>query len=748
MRTMSPALPSMRLLQRSCLRFFVLAGLLPALLVSLTDLVLGQEVVQFRLEVHPKKVPAGSSLEAVLHARIDKGWHLYSMTQPPGGPIPTSISVERNPVFKQVGSVQQPPVHKWFDQTFEIETEYLEGDVDFRIPVKISRSASPGKQTIAVKVRFMVCSDTLCLPPRTKHLTATVSVLPVASGSQPQTAQESSTVGPGSDRKGEVEESPAPRSEPPKATPGRSPVRTSGETKQGPGAGEESGESSPESTLPGGEEGGVVSGGILEGPDSGANGADTFQDRTVTLSTWAYILLAMTMGGLALLTPCVFPMIPITVSYFTKRQADRKQALREATLYSLGIVLTFTLIGFSLTFLFGAGGINRLSASPIVNVIIALVFIFFALNLFGVVDIRVPSSWINALSRKSTGGGFLGIMLMALIFSLTSFTCTVPFVGTVMVAALEGSWVRSLVGVTAFAGVFAAPFFFLALFPSWLHSLPKSGNWMNSVKITMAFLELAAALKFLSNVDLVYQWEILTRPVFITVWLSIALVTTFYLLGRFHFPHEVPSPSVGAGRVLFATFFLAVSFYLLRGLLGLPLGELDAFLPPRDYGNPASMAWTGERVSKIQEEEWLGSYQTALVKAESENRPIFIDFTGYTCTNCRWMESNVFTLPEVRTLLGRYVLVRLYTDGRDPEHEENLRFEQTRFGTIALPFYAIMSPKDQIIDTFAGLTRDREEFIHFLREGLGRQVTTMQPVDQTSPYSEFVTRAVVTGQQR
>lgn len=744
---MSCGLPSMWL-QRPCLRFLVLAGFLTVLLVSLTDPVFGQEVVQFRLEIHPKKAAAGSSFEAVLQARIDEGWHLYSMTQPPGGPIPTSISVEKDPVFKQAGSVQQPPVHKWFDQNFEIETEYLEGDVDFRIPVKISHSASPGKQTIAVKVRFMVCSDTLCLPPRTKRLTAAVSVLPAASGSQPQVSQESATAGPGSDSRGKVEEASAPPSEPPKATPSRSAVSTPEETKQEPGAGEEGGEGSPESTLPGREEEGVASGGIMEGSDSGANGADTFQGRAMALSTWAYILFAMTMGGVALLTPCVFPMIPITVSYFTKRQANRKEALREAALYSLGIVLTFTLIGFSLTFLFGAGGINRLAASPMLNILIALVFIFFALNLFGVVEIRVPSSWINALSRKSTGSGFLGIMLMALTFSLTSFTCTVPFVGTVMVAALEGDWLWSLAGVTAFASVFAAPFFFLALFPSWLHSLPKSGNWMNSVKISMAFLELAAALKFLSNVDLVYQWEILTRPVFITVWLSIALVTTFYLLGRFHFPHEIPSPSVGAVRVLFAIFFLAVSFYLLRGLLGLPLGELDAFLPPRDYGNPASMAWTGERVSKIKEEEWLGSYQTALVKAKNENRPIFIDFTGYTCTNCRWMESNVFLLPEVKRLFGQYVLVRLYTDGRDPEHEENLRFEKTRFGTIALPFYAIMSPKDQIIDTFAGLTRDREKFIHFLREGLGSQVTTMQPVDETSLSSEFVTRAVATGQQR
>jgi thiol:disulfide interchange protein DsbD len=445
-------------------------------------------------------------------------------------------------------------------------------------------------------------------------------------------------------------------------------------------------------------------------------------DDGIPAGTLAYIWFAMAMGGLALLTPCVFPMIPITVSFFTKREVSRKRALAEAGLYSGGIVLTFTVLGFILTLLFGAGGINRVATSPVINVLIASIFIVFALSLFGVFEIRVPSRWLTALDRKSGDvGGPIGILLMALTFSLTSFTCTVPFVGTVMVAATKGDWLWALLGITAFAVVFSAPFFFLALFPSFLKALPKSGSWMDSVKITMGFLELAAAMKFISNVDLVFQWEIITRPVFIAVWLALALVTSIYLLGRFRFSHEAPVESLSAGRVLFATFFLVISFYLLRGLFGFPLGELDAFLPPRDYGGVEMLGSLPGDPARTAEHAWLTDYSEALSVARVRNKRIFVDFTGYTCTNCRWMEANIFVRDRVRKLFDEFVLVRLYTDGGQPEHEENMRFEKERFGTIALPYYAVMTFDDDVVEEFAGLTRDESEFIDFLERGLGNE---------------------------
>jgi thiol:disulfide interchange protein DsbD len=402
---------------------------------------------------------------------------------------------------------------------------------------------------------------------------------------------------------------------------------------------------------------------------------------------------------------------------------SRRQALADALLYSFGIVFTFTAIGFLLTFMFGAGGLNRVATSPAVNVLIATIFVVFALSLFGVFEIRVPSSWLSAVDKKSSSvGGPVGILLMALTFSLTSFTCTVPFVGTVMVAATQGDWLWSLLGITAFAAVFSAPFFLLALFPSWLKSLPKSGSWMDSIKITMGFLELAAAMKFISNVDLVYQWELVTRPVFIAVWLAIALITALYLLGRFYFPHEAPTASVSAGRVLTATFFLAISLYLFRGLFGFPLGELDAFLPPRDYGGVGTL-FSSSGESPKQEERWYTDYQEALAVARAENRNVFVDFTGYTCTNCRWMEANMFVRDEVQRLFQQMVLVRLYTDGGLPEHEANLNMERDRFGTIALPFYVLVTPEDEVIDVFPGLTRNEAEFVGFLRKGI-RQETS------------------------
>lgn len=618
-----------------------------------------QDQVRFELLVDSGEVPAGEVFEAKLRAELAPGWHIYSLNQPPP-PVKTTVTVVKESAFEAAGPVTQPTPIVAYDPSFDIDTEYFEEQVDFGVPVRVRSSAAPGEETLGVEVRFMVCSDTLCLPPQTKVFEAAVRV---AEGRSP-------AGGPPADAP-EAESAPIPvvREEPP--------------------------DSASSAAAPAGEADGIP------------------------VETLGYIAFAMVMGAGALLTPCVFPMIPITVSYFTKRQAvSRGQALRDASLYSLGIILTFTLLGFGLTFLFGSGGINRLAANPGVNLLIAAIFVAFALSLFEVLEIRLPASWTTALDRKaSSTGGIVGILLMALTFSLVSFTCTVPFVGTLMVAAIQGDWLWSLLGVTAFAVVFSSPFFLLALFPSWLNSLPRSGNWLNSVKIVMGFLEVAFAFKFLSNVDLVYQWELLTRPSLIAIWLAISVMILFYLLGWFRFPHEQATESIGVSRAFFAIFFAAISIHLIRGLIGFPLGELDAFLPPRDYGNPASVVGSlGEGAGE--ELEWIDDYEAGLAGARESGKPVFIDFTGYTCTNCRWMEANVFTLPRVQERFRRYLLVRLYTDGTEPEHAENMRLEQERFGTIALPFYVVLSPGDEVVATFPGLTRNPEEFIDFLDRGL------------------------------
>lgn len=631
--------------------------------------------VRFRLYPVEDELAAGEEFVAVVHAQIGEGWHLYSMTKyPPGAlaPQPTTIGLGDTDVVTLTGPVRQPSPHVAYDSNFEIDTEYFEGRVDFELPLKVVEGVPAGEHEVPVRIRFMACNDRVCLPPQIVNLSLTLRTVAGASEPAGQTASAELTA-------------------------------------------------SPEG------EGGSEEGLVVAKPDSVAGDEAPESDKPAAVEsriptgTLAYLWFAMAMGALALLTPCVFPMIPITVSYFTKREVSRRQALADALLYSFGIIFTFTAIGFLLTFLFGAGGLNRVATSPVVNVLIATIFVVFALSLFGVFEIRVPSSWLSAVDKKSSSvGGPVGILLMALTFSLTSFTCTVPFVGTVMVAATQGDWLWSLLGITAFATVFSAPFFLLALFPSWLKSLPKSGSWMDSIKITMGFLELAAAMKFISNVDLVYQWELVTRPVFIAVWLALALITALYLLGRFYFPHEAPVTTVSAGRVLTATLFLAISLYLFRGLFGFPLGELDAFLPPRDYGGVGTLfSLTGE--SPKQEEHWYTDYQEALSVARAENRTVFVDFTGYTCTNCRWMEANMFVRDEVRQLFRQMVLVRLYTDGGLPEHEENLNMERDRFGTIALPYYVLVTPEDEVIDVFPGLTRDEAEFVGFLRKGLRQE---------------------------
>ena len=627
-----------------------------------------QNEVRFQILPHEQNLAPGSDFVLTLRATMAPTWHLYSLTPYPddvlAAPQPTTIQLKKHPFFEPGGTVRQPQPKLDQDENFGIETEYFDGMVDFEVPVRVVATASGGEHEVVLKVRFMACNDRLCLPPQNREVSTllVVSETPATLSSELSRAL-NPTARPRLASEGAAQSSPESRVAPPPATPG-----------------------------------GVPS------------------------TTLAYILFAMAGGGLALLTPCVFPMIPITVSYFTKREVSRRQALYDAALYSLGIILTFTLLGFALTRVFGAGGINRVAASPVLNIAIATLFVVFALSLFGAIELRLPSSWLTAVDKRSSAaGGATGILLMALAFSLTSFTCTVPFVGTVMVAATRGDWLWALLGVGAFATVFAAPFFFLALFPSLLKSLPRAGSWMDSMKVTMGFLELAAAMKFISNVDLVFQWEFITRPVFITVWLAVALVLTLYLLGHFSFPHEDPTQRVGTGRVLSAVFFLSVSFYLLRGLFGASLGELDAFLPPRDYGvdqwalvSPVSVNSTGEEYR----EHWLTDYPQALERARATGKPIFVDFTGYTCTNCRWMESNVFVRPRVRELFQKYVLVRLYTDGGKPEHEANLQMEKDRFQTIALPLYALLTPTDEVIATLPGLTRSLEEFVAFLEQGL------------------------------
>jgi thiol:disulfide interchange protein DsbD len=304
----------------------------------------------------------------------------------------------------------------------------------------------------------------------------------------------------------------------------------------------------------------------------------------------------------------------------------------------------------------------------------------------------------------------VGTLLMGLAFTLTSFTCTAPFVGTLLVLASQGDWQWPLVGMMAFAGVFALPFVLLALAPQLAASLPRSGAWLNSVKVSMGFLEVAAAMKFLSNADLVWGWHVFTRDVVLATWIAVAALLSAYLLGLFRVGHDKPVERVGAARLVLTMICLALGVHLATGLTGRRLGEIEAFLPPAQEDIAGEVAG-GDDLPWI-----LNDYEAALARARQENRLLMIDFTGYTCTNCRWMEANMFPRPDVRRELEQYVRVRLYTDGQGETYERHQQFQQKTFGTVALPYYAIVDAEGAPIARFPGLTRNTAEFVEFLQK--------------------------------
>ena len=440
-------------------------------------------------------------------------------------------------------------------------------------------------------------------------------------------------------------------------------------------------------------------------------------DAAIDEGFFSFVILAFSMGLLALLTPCVFPMIPITVSFFTHQgETGEGKPITNAIIYTLGIIATFSIIGFILALTLGASGANQLAANPWVNIFIAALFIYFALSLFGMYEIELPSA-LRQYSLKQEGrGGVMGTLFMAVTFTLTSFTCTVQFVGLLLVAASQGQWFWPMIGMVVFSAAFALPFFFLALFPQYLAKMPKSGGWLNSVKVVMGFLELAAAFKFISNTDLVWGWGFFSHNTVLAVWAVLMLLTGIYLLGKIQLPHDSPIASISVPRLMLSTAFLTFGLYLTSGLFGQKIhGLIYSYLPPIVESESGAVRTNGASIAE--EFNWYRNLDEGLAKARATGKSVFIDFTGYTCTNCRWMEANTFTKTEVKHRFGEMILVQLYTDG-GPNHRENQQYEIDRFGTAALPFYVILSPDDEIITTFPGMTRSLDDFLDFLDKGL------------------------------
>ncbi|MBV9468997.1 MAG: hypothetical protein JOZ57_07095, partial [Abitibacteriaceae bacterium] len=515
-----------------------------------------------RLE--PAEVRAGESAQVVVVAKLEAPWHVYSTTQPKGGPIKTTINLLSPSPLIATGAVVQPPPIQQLDPGFHITVEFYEGAVAFGIPVKVVAGQS-GAQKATVQVRFMMCKEGLCLAPKT--ITLPVSFTIASGAARPDHLAAITSVPP----------------QPPGAKNGVGAATSAADNPDLFSSGAATG-SGAQSTPPNSE--GDIAHRVQSAQNAGLG---------------PFLWCALSAGFLALLTPCVFPMIPITVSFFAKQQEGAGASrIAGPVAYCCGIIGTFTGIGLLISAIFGASGITKFAANPWINLGMAALFILLALNLFGVYEVVVPPALLSRIQPQridtSPGakrrGNLAAPMLMGLAFTLTSFTCTVPFVGTLLVATAKGGALWPFLGMLAFSTAFASPFFLLALFPQWLARLPKAGSWLVSVKAYMGFLELAAALKFLSNADYVWQKGWLTRPVFLSVWSTLALVASFYLLRWLRLPHDADTSKPGIFRRTLGVATAGVGIYLLATIGGASLGEFDAYLPPRDYGIGGAYAAT------------------------------------------------------------------------------------------------------------------------------------------------------------
>lgn len=625
-------------------------------------------------------------------------WYIYSPTMSEdAGPSPLSVTIppELRSTYQLVKLTENSKPKEKFDENFGAVTKAHYEDFTLTATIKIKDKAKAGKTPFVLHLNYMTCSQSICIPSRTFEVPMTALM-----GHKPVTID----IKPASD----------PTS-----------LDTTGKADSVSTAAIAPQTSSKDKTA------------SVTGNKEAV--ATTEADGEEKQSAWQFLLIAVLSGLGALLTPCVYPMVPITVSFFTKRNAgSRKEAVKDASLYGFGIIFTFVALGLLLTTFLGRTALADFASNAVVNLFVAAIFVVFALNLFGLFEIGLPSGVLTRLNKTAQGSKnkALSVLLMGFVFSLTSFTCTVPFFSNLVFAFHKGETSMALMGMTAYATVFALPFFLLALFPSLLKAMPRSGGWMNSVKVVMGFLELGAALKFISNADLVLAWEIFNRDLILAAWIAIAILITVYLLGRFQLSHDSPVEHIGAMRVMLAVLFLSSGIYLYTGLQGRPLGKLDAFLPPANYATagfvpqPGANSTTGGPpvITAHTEEAWYERFNEALVEAKRTNKNVFVDFTGYTCTNCRAMESTVFTRPEIKEIFGDFVLARLYTDNGSPLNDSNRTMEEERFNTIALPYYVIISPDDKVLGEFPGYTTDIESFKSFLSPHRNRESAAIAEV--------------------
>lgn len=640
-----------------------------------------QEPVKFKAEL---KTLSDTEGEIIFTATIDKGWHVYSTDLGSDGPVSATFNVEKKEGVALVGKLTpRGNVVSKFDPMFEMNLRFFEDKACFVQKIKFTAPT----YKIEGYLEFGACNDENCLPP--------TEVPFKYSGKTNLTAST-------------VDESAAEAENSDTIAAGEAVVDSVAATNA------------------------VVSSDVLWEPvidKLQAYGEDHAQQQD---KSWLYIFITGFLGGLiALFTPCVWPIIPMTVSFFLKRSKDKKKGIRDAWTYGASIVVIYVVLGLAITAIFGASALNALSTNAVFNILFCLMLIVFAASFFGAFELTLPSKWSNAVDSKAEAtSGLLSIFLMAFTLSLVSFSCTGPIIGFLLVqVSTSGSVVAPAIGMLGFAIALALPFTLFAMFPSWLKSMPKSGGWMNIIKVTLGFLELAFALKFLSVADLAYGWRILDRETFLALWIVIFALLGFYLLGKIKFPHDDDDNKVGVGRFFMALASLSFALYMVPGLWGAPLKAVSAFSPPmntQDFN-----LYTNEVHPKFLD------YDLGMEYARQHNKPVLVDFTGFGCVNCRKMELAVWTDSKVSGIINDdYVLISLYVDDKTPLSapvkvmdngtERTLRtvgdkwsyLQRVKFGANAQPFYVLLDNEGKPLNKSYAYNENVPEYIEFLKAGL------------------------------
>ena len=675
--------------------------LISSLLLSFVVCVLQAQIkdpVKFKTEFNTL---SDTEAEIVFTAAIDKGWHVYSTELGDGGPISATFNVDKTSGIELLGKLK--PVGKevaTFDKLFEMKVRYFENTAKFIQKVKLTG----GAYEIEGYLEYGACDDESCLPPTEVPFkfsgVAKTANAAAAKAEQPEKKEvekkEEAAPVVSKDTVAMMELVPATTTD---ASTGIQPAVASGELWKP-----------------------VIS-------ELQALG----EEHTQGDMSWIYIFVTGFLGGLlALFTPCVWPIIPMTVSFFLKRSKDKKKGIRDAWTYGASIVVIYVALGLVITLIFGASALNALSTNAIFNILFFLMLVVFAASFFGAFEITLPSKWSNAVDSKAESTtGLLSIFLMAFTLSLVSFSCTGPIIGFLLVqVSTTGSIVAPAIGMLGFAIALALPFTLFALFPSWLKSMPKSGGWMNVIKVTLGFLELAFALKFLSVADLAYGWRLLDRETFLALWIVIFALLGFYLLGKIKFPHDDDDDNkVGVTRFFMALVSLAFAVYMVPGLWGAPLKAVSAFAPP--------MQTQDFNLYKNEVHAKFDDYDLGMEYARLNGKPVMLDFTGYGCVNCRKMEAAVWTDPKVSDLINNdYVLITLYVDNKTPltepvkivenGTERTLRtvgdkwsyLQRVKFGANAQPFYVLLDNQGKPLNKSYAYDEDIPKYIEFLQTGL------------------------------